>query len=89
VLRSFNLTSLPGNISRQEFVNRYAEKSKRDVSNILFYYIFGLFKNAVIAQQIYSRWKQGFSKDPRFEGLVMVINSLAKYGVDSLNREKF
>lgn len=88
VLRSFNLTSLPGNISRQEFVDRYAEKSKRDVSNILFYYVFGLFKNAVIAQQIYARWKQGFSKDSRFSGLLMVIKCLSKQGVGSLNREK-
>jgi len=88
VLRSFNLTSLPGNISRQKFVDRYAAQSKRNISNILFYYVFGLFKNAVIAQQIYARWKQGFSKDPRFGGLLIVIKSLSKQGVDSLNREK-
>lgn len=88
VLQSFNLTALPGNLSRQDFVNRYAEKSKRDVTNILFYYIFGLFKNAVIAQQIYARWKNGVTKDPRFGGLLMVIKSLSKQGVESLNRNK-
>ena len=88
VLRSFNLTSLPGNISRQKFVDRYAGKSKRDVSKILFYYVFGLFKNAVIAQQIYARWKQGFSNDSRFGGLLIVIKSLSKQGVDSLNKQK-
>lgn len=87
VLQSFNLTALPGNISRQEFVDRYAEKSGRDVSNILFYYIFGLFKNAVIAQQIYARWKQGLTKDPRFGGLIMVIKSLAAQGVKSLEKQ--
>lgn len=88
VLRSFNLSSLPGNLSRKEFVDCYAEKSERDVSNILFYYIFGLFKNAVIAQQIYARWKQGFSKDRRFGGLLTVIKSLSKQGVQSLNAGK-
>jgi aminoglycoside phosphotransferase (APT) family kinase protein len=88
VLQSFNLTALPGNLSRQEFINRYAEKSKRDVTNILFYYIFGLFKNAVIAQQIYARWKEGLTKDPRFGGLLMVIKSLSKQGVESLSRDK-
>jgi hypothetical protein len=31
----------------------------------------------VIAQQIYARWKQGFSKDPRFGGLLPVIKGLA------------
>lgn len=88
VLQSFNLTALPGNLTRQEVVTRYAEKSKRDVSGILFYYVFGLFKNAVIAQQIYARWKQGFSKDPRFGGLLMVIRSLAKLGVESVDKQK-
>jgi aminoglycoside phosphotransferase (APT) family kinase protein len=57
-------------------VTRYAEKSGRDLSNILFYYIFGLYKNAVIAQQIYARWKQGHTKDPRFGGLLPIIKGL-------------
>lgn len=88
VLQSFNLTSIPGNISRKEFAGRYAEKSNRDISKILFYYAFGLFKNAVIAQQIYARWKQGFTKDARFGGLIMVIKSLAKHGIESLEKQK-
>jgi aminoglycoside phosphotransferase (APT) family kinase protein len=88
VLQSFNLTALPGNLSRQEFINRYSEKSRRDVTNILFYYIFGLFKNAVIAQQIYARWKQGLTKDPRFAGLLMVIMSLSKQGVKALSNSR-
>ena len=73
VFKNFNLTWLPGNFTRKEFIERYAEKSGRDLSDILFYYVFGLFKNAVIAQQIYHRWKQGFSNDPRFGGLLPMI----------------
>lgn len=88
VLQSFNLTALPGNLSRTEVINRYAEKSNRDVSRILFYYVFGLFKNAVIAQQIYARWKQGFSNDARFGALLVVIKALSKLGIESLNKEK-
>jgi aminoglycoside phosphotransferase (APT) family kinase protein len=87
ILQSFNLTALPGNLSRQEIANRYAEKSNRDISNIVFYYLFGLFKNAVIAQQIYARWKQGHSNDPRFGGLIMVIKALAKQGVETLCKQ--
>jgi aminoglycoside phosphotransferase (APT) family kinase protein len=75
-VKFFNLTWLPGNLTRQEVITRYAEKSGRDVSNILFYYIFGLYKNAVIAQQIYARWKQGYTKDPRFGGLLPIIKGL-------------
>lgn len=75
--RNFNLTWLPGNLTRQEVVSRYAERSGRDVSGILFYYVFGLYKNAVIAQQIYARWKQGHSQDARFGHLLPMIIELA------------
>jgi len=75
-VKFFNLTWLPGNLTRKEVIERYAEKSGRDVSNILFYYTFGLYKNAVIAQQIYARWKQGHTKDPRFGGLLPIIKGL-------------
>ncbi|MVM32766.1 phosphotransferase [Spirosoma sp. HMF4905] len=75
--KNFNLTWLPGNLTRQEVITRYAELSGRDLSGILFYYVFGLYKNAVIAQQIYARWKQGHSKDVRFGHLLPMIIELA------------
>lgn len=78
VFTNFNLTWLPGNFTRKELINRYSQKSGRDLSDILFYYVFGLFKNAVIAQQIYHRWKQGFSKDVRFGALLPMIKLLGE-----------
>ena len=75
--RNFNLTWLPGNLTRQEVAVRYAEQSGRDLTDILFYYVFGLYKNAVIAQQIYARWKQGHSQDARFGHLLPMISELA------------
>ena len=87
-IKYFNLTWLPGNLTRQEVINRYAEKSGRDVSNILFYYVFGLYKNAVIAQQIYARWKQGYSKDHRFGGLLPIIKGLGDRAVSALGSGK-
>lgn len=87
ILQSFNLTALPGNLSRKEVTSRYAEKSGRDVSPILFYYLFGLFKNAVIAQQIYSRWKHGITSDARFGGLLHVIKALSNKGIFSLEHQ--
>jgi aminoglycoside phosphotransferase (APT) family kinase protein len=75
-IKFFNLTWLPGNLNRQEAAARYAEKSGRDISNLLFYYIFGLFKNAVIVQQIYARWKAGLTKDARFGTLLPVVKAL-------------
>jgi hypothetical protein len=43
-----------------------------------FYYVFGLFKNAVIAQQIYHRFKQGHSSDARFGALLPMIRLLSE-----------
>ena len=62
-------TIFEGNPIRSEIVQYYAEKSGRDIQNILFYYAFGLFKIAVIAQQIYYRYRKGFTTDPRFSNL--------------------
>ncbi len=62
----FSPTHWPGNPSRATLVERYAQKSGRDVSNIVFYYVYGLFKLAVVAQQIYVRYKLGYTQDERF-----------------------
>jgi len=78
VFKHYNLTWLPGNFTRKELIARYTEKSGRDLSDILFYYTFGLFKNAVIAQQIYHRWKQGHSNDERFGALLPMIKLLGE-----------
>jgi len=83
----FNISWLPGNLTRKEVVERYVAGSGRSVKNPLFYYVFGLFKNAVIAQQIYARWKQGHSKDPRFGQLINVIHNLAQRGVKAVETD--
>jgi aminoglycoside phosphotransferase (APT) family kinase protein len=80
------LTTLPGNLSREGVLARYAQKSGRDVSNIVFYYVNALFKVAVIAQQIYSRYKQGFTSDERFAGMIFAVHMLAQTGVNALEK---
>ncbi len=85
-LKSFNITWLAGNLTRNEVVERYAKKTERDVSDILFYYVFGLYKNVVIMQQIYARWKIGLTKDPRFGGLIYGIHELSKMAIRAIER---
>lgn len=87
VFKSYNLTWLPGNFSRREVITQYAVKSGRDLSQISFYYAFGLFKNAVIAQQIYHRWKQGHSSDARFGTLLPMIQLLGQKAADAIEKE--
>ena len=50
---AFGPTALPGFFTRRELVERYAQAPGRDLSAAGFYYRFGLFKTAVVAQQIY------------------------------------
>ena len=45
---------------------------------IVYYYVFGLFKIAVIAQQIYYRYRQGHTKDARFAQLDAVVAACAR-----------
>lgn len=62
-------TVMEGNPSRTDLVQQYAAKSARSINNIVFYYVYGLFKIAVIAQQIYYRYKHGYTQDPKFANL--------------------
>jgi aminoglycoside phosphotransferase (APT) family kinase protein len=74
-LKPFNLTWMPGNMTRNEMANYYAEKSQTSIDDIVFYYVFGSFKVGVICQQIYHRYKQGYTQDPRFASLIYVIKA--------------
>ncbi|HKB04069.1 MAG TPA: phosphotransferase family protein [Gemmataceae bacterium] len=66
---AFGPTALPGSLTRHELVARYADKTGRDVSGMLFYYCFGVYKIAVIIQQIYARYARGHTRDARFARL--------------------
>lgn len=62
-------TMFEGNPSRLDIVNAYALKSGRAINNLTFYYVYGLYKLAVIAQQIYYRYNKGLTKNPKFAQL--------------------
>lgn len=87
--KTFNLTHLPGNLTRQEFAHRYADASGRDITNLLYYYVFGLFKNAVVLQQIYGRYKKGLTRDPRFANLLMGVETLAQAGLKAMETNTY
>ena len=71
-------TTADGMLTRKELVDLYAEKSGRKIENFDFYYCFGLFRLAVIAQQIYYRYFHGQTKDKRFAKLVFAVAFLEK-----------
>ncbi len=69
-------THLEGMLTRREQVGLYAELMGFDIQNFDFYYCFGLFRLAVIAQQIYYRFFHGQTKDKRFGMLIHAVRIL-------------
>ncbi len=79
------LTSQPGWYTRDQFIQRYAERTGRDLTHIGYYEVLGIFKLAVILQQIYYRLSRGLTQDARFrdfgervKGLVGLAASLVE-----------
>ncbi|NRD80350.1 phosphotransferase family protein [Bacillus sp. BRMEA1] len=69
-----------GFLTRRDFIELYAKKSGRDVSDLHFYLTFAYFKLAVIVQQIYYRFKKGQTNDQRFAGLNRFTAGLIQHG---------
>jgi aminoglycoside phosphotransferase (APT) family kinase protein len=71
-------SNLPGMLTRDEIARYYAQQTGREIGNYDFYYVFGLFRLAVIAQQIYYRWKHGQTKNPRFQSFGLFVGVLSQ-----------
>jgi aminoglycoside phosphotransferase (APT) family kinase protein len=79
------VTMLPGFIGRRAFMERYAERSGRDLAAMDFHMTFAYFKLAVIIQQIYARWKRGQTRDERFAGFGERVRSLIEYAAGQID----
>jgi aminoglycoside phosphotransferase (APT) family kinase protein len=73
------LTHLPGNLTRDEVVARYSAKTGRECPDIAWYYAFGLFKTAVVAQQLYARFVAGLTTERRYAGLLHGVRGMSAY----------
>ncbi len=73
---AFGPTHRPGSLKRRDVAALYGERSGRDLSTLPYFYTFALFKNAVVAQQIYKRYKLGLTQDPRFAMMIMGVSLL-------------
>ena len=84
----FSPTTLPGNLTREELVEKYERQTGAGVGDIVFCYVYGLFKLAVIVQQIYARYKRGYTKDPRFANLTHAVRACGRQAVQAINRKR-
>jgi aminoglycoside phosphotransferase (APT) family kinase protein len=81
-------TDKPGAPTRRELVERYSERTGRAVANPDFYYVFGLFKTAVVIQQIYYRYRNGLTKDERFATFGAGVVALCEQAARSIERAR-
>ena len=72
-------TQLPGSLTREQVVQRYAAASGLPIDGMRFYRVFGLFRLAVILQQIYYRYYHGQTRDPRFAALGRMTHVLVRH----------
>jgi aminoglycoside phosphotransferase (APT) family kinase protein len=82
----FGLTVRPGLPRRRDILARYQAASGHVVESPLFYYVYGLFKIAVIVQQIYARYRRGHTRDARFAGLHTVVEACGIMAAEALTR---
>ena len=71
-------TNMPGALTRQDILDYYEEQTGRSTQQFDFYYCFGLFRLAVIAQQIYYRYYHNITDNKRFAMLIFVVIALEK-----------
>ena len=81
---AFGPTMLPGSLTRKQIARRYADRTGRSLPDMLFYFCFGLFKLAVILQQIYARYARGMTQDARFATLNSRVAALGRAGVKAI-----
>jgi aminoglycoside phosphotransferase (APT) family kinase protein len=72
----------PGLPTRTELAARYASRTGRDLANLPFYCVLGLFKLACVMEGSYARFRAGTSDDPFFEVLGEGVPALARRALE-------
>jgi aminoglycoside phosphotransferase (APT) family kinase protein len=67
-------THLPGMLRREEVVEYYLDRTGLKPANWTFYEVFGLFRLAVIAQQIYYRYHHKQTRNPAFKNFWVLVS---------------
>jgi len=80
------LTAGPGWYTRNRMVGQYAERTGRDVSHIGYYEVLGVFKLAVIIQQIFYRFHVGQTSDERFRNFGERAKALGRLAAELATR---
>lgn len=77
----FGPTMLDGSLTRRDLVARWAERTGRTPARLDFFHAFAHFKTAVVAQQIYWRFKNGHTTDQRFASFIHAVGILGRAAI--------
>lgn len=80
-IASASVTALPGFMTRDEAIARYAERSRRNIANLDFYVVLAYFKLAVILEGIHARFLEGGTVGAGFETMAQQVMLLANGGL--------
>ncbi|WP_328603128.1 phosphotransferase family protein [Amycolatopsis sp. NBC_00345] len=69
-------THIPGMYTREEFVAHYAGATGIEVGDWRFYEVYGLFRLAVVIQQLYRRYHDGQTHNPAFKDFWQFVRYL-------------
>ena len=69
----------PGMPTRAEIIALYGERTGLDLKGFDYYLVYGVFRLAVILQQIYYRYYHGQTKNPRFAVMGQSVNVLGAH----------
>jgi aminoglycoside phosphotransferase (APT) family kinase protein len=81
------ITSQAGWYTRDQFLERYATQTGRDVGGVGYYEVLGIFELAVILQQIFYRFHLGQTQDERFRNFDRRVRALARLAVSLIERK--
>jgi len=81
-------TNMPGAMSRREIIDYYSARTGIEAGKFDFYFCFGLFRLAVIAQQIYYRFYHGQTKDQRFGLLILATKVLEEAALQVIDASR-
>ncbi len=73
-----SLTMGEGFAEREELIERYGERTGREIRTLDWYRVLALFKLAIIGEGIYSRYVRGQTTDPRFPGIGAGVPRIAE-----------
>ncbi len=82
-----SVTCREGWYTRDEILDHYVAKTGADLTRIRFYEVFAIFKLAVVAQQIFYRYRRGQTDDPRFARLDRRVADLARLAASLAENE--